>query len=76
MVMLCTSILSTESVLRSLPVERLKCDTLFVDVLSVKEFAKQLLLSVSSFESLETSIGEPVFTKTLRTRTFLAGFAV
>ncbi|KAG0608250.1 hypothetical protein M758_8G091100 [Ceratodon purpureus] len=45
-VMLCTSILSTESVLRSLPLERLKCDTLFVDVLSVKEFAKQLLLRI------------------------------
>jgi len=44
-VVLATSILSTESVLKSLPVQRLKRSTLFVDVLSVKEFPKQLLLS-------------------------------
>eukprot|EP00249_Psilotum_nudum_P022888 c28680_g2_i1 orf=1500-2795(+) len=45
-IVLCTSILSTESVLRSLPVQRLKRSTLFVDVLSVKEFPKNLLLQV------------------------------
>jgi arogenate dehydrogenase (NADP+) len=43
-VVLATSILSTERVLRSLPVQRLKRSTLFVDVLSVKAFPKQLLL--------------------------------
>eukprot|EP00887_Chlorella_sp_A99_P005837 scaffold1.g5837.t1 len=43
-VVLCTSILSTDSVLRRLPVGRLKRNTLFVDVLSVKEFPKTLLL--------------------------------
>ncbi|GAX79237.1 hypothetical protein CEUSTIGMA_g6677.t1 [Chlamydomonas eustigma] len=43
-VILCTSILSTESVLASLPVLRLKRNTLFVDVLSVKVFPKQLML--------------------------------
>jgi len=44
-VLLASSILSTESVLRSLPIPRLKRNTLFVDVLSVKVFPKQLLLS-------------------------------
>ncbi|KAF2301422.1 hypothetical protein GH714_023986 [Hevea brasiliensis] len=41
---LCTSILSTEKVLKSFPFQRLKRSTLFVDVLSVKEFAKNILL--------------------------------
>lgn len=45
-VLLCTSILSTEAVLTSLPMQRLKRNTLFVDVLSVKEFSKQLFLQV------------------------------
>ncbi len=35
-VILCSSILSTQSVLASLPLLRLKRNTLFVDVLSVK----------------------------------------
>ncbi|XP_050232823.1 arogenate dehydrogenase 2, chloroplastic [Mercurialis annua] len=43
-VILCTSILSTESVLKTFPFQRLKRNTLFVDVLSVKEFAKNILL--------------------------------
>ncbi|CAA7022936.1 unnamed protein product [Microthlaspi erraticum] len=43
-VLLCTSILSTENVLKTLPFQRLRRNTLFVDVLSVKEFAKTLLL--------------------------------
>lgn len=46
MVLLCTSILSTEAVLNSLPTQRLKRNTLFVDVLSVKEFPKKLFLQV------------------------------
>eukprot|EP00246_Nothoceros_aenigmaticus_P018320 TRINITY_DN953_c0_g1_i1.p1 TRINITY_DN953_c0_g1~~TRINITY_DN953_c0_g1_i1.p1 ORF type:complete len:440 (-),score=50.20 TRINITY_DN953_c0_g1_i1:952-2271(-) len=45
-VVLCTSILSTEAVLSALPVGRLKRSTLFVDVLSVKEFPKSLFLQV------------------------------
>ncbi|KAJ7567571.1 hypothetical protein O6H91_02G153400 [Diphasiastrum complanatum] len=45
-VVLCTSILSAESVLRSLPIQRLKRSTLFVDVLSVKEFPRNLFLQV------------------------------
>lgn len=48
MVLLCSSILSTESVLQSLPLQRLKRNTLFVDVLSVKEFPKNLFLQVQA----------------------------
>jgi len=44
-VVLCTSILSTEQVIAKLPVQRLKRETLIIDVLSVKEFPKQLLLN-------------------------------
>ncbi|XP_018719441.1 arogenate dehydrogenase 2, chloroplastic [Eucalyptus grandis] len=43
-VLLSTSILSTERVLRSIPFQRLRRSTLFVDVLSVKEFPRDLLL--------------------------------
>ncbi|KAL5547730.1 hypothetical protein UlMin_002961 [Ulmus minor] len=43
-ILLCTSILSTEKVLSSLPVQRLRRNTLFVDVLSVKEFPRSLFL--------------------------------
>ncbi|KAK6914464.1 Prephenate dehydrogenase, nucleotide-binding domain [Dillenia turbinata] len=43
-ILLCTSIISTENVLKSLPLQRLKRSTLFVDVLSVKEFPKNLFL--------------------------------
>jgi prephenate dehydrogenase len=45
-VIFATSILSLESVLGDLPVQRLKRSTLFVDVLSVKEFPKRLMLSL------------------------------
>eukprot|EP00250_Pteridium_aquilinum_P004185 c14414_g1_i1 orf=720-1961(-) len=45
-IVLCTSILSTEEVLQGLPLQRLRRSTLFVDVLSVKEFPKNLLLQV------------------------------
>eukprot|EP00898_Chlorokybus_atmophyticus_P006893 jgi/Chlat1/7204/Chrsp57S06850 len=43
-VLLSTSILSTEATLKSLPLQRLRRNTLFVDVLSVKEFPKRLFL--------------------------------
>ncbi|KAJ8640468.1 hypothetical protein MRB53_017162 [Persea americana] len=43
-IILSTSITSTESVLRALPIQRLRRSTLFVDVLSVKVFPKKLLL--------------------------------
>lgn len=45
-ILLCTSILSTEKVLRSLPLHRLRRSTLFADVLSVKEFPRSLFLQV------------------------------
>ncbi|GAQ79610.1 arogenate or prephenate dehydrogenase family protein [Klebsormidium nitens] len=41
-VIICTSILSTERVLRAVPFQRLRRSTLFVDMLSVKEFPKAL----------------------------------
>ncbi|GLT74994.1 hypothetical protein SLA2020_467530 [Shorea laevis] len=43
-VLLSTSILSTENVLRQIPFQRLRRNTLFVDVLSVKEFPRNLLV--------------------------------
>lgn len=43
-VVLCTSILSTEQVVTNFPFLRLKRNTLLVDVLSVKEFPKKLML--------------------------------
>ncbi|VFQ82840.1 unnamed protein product [Cuscuta campestris] len=45
-ILLCTSIISAQRVLRSLPVQRLRPSTLFVDVLSVKEFPKNIFLQV------------------------------
>ncbi|XP_057846214.2 arogenate dehydrogenase 2, chloroplastic [Cryptomeria japonica] len=55
-ILLCTSIISTESVLRSFPFQRLKRNTLFADVLSVKEFPRNLFLQVlpSEFDILCT----------------------
>lgn len=43
-VILATSILSTRAVIDNLPLQRFRRSTLFVDVLSVKVFPKQLLL--------------------------------
>ncbi len=43
-VVLATSILSLQDILKKLPVQRLRRSTLFVDVLSVKVFPKNLLL--------------------------------
>lgn len=45
-VILATSILSTDRVLKGFPLQRLKRSTLFVDVLSVKAFPKALFLQV------------------------------
>lgn len=44
-VIISTSIISTEKTLRAIPMQRLKRSTLFVDVLSVKEFPKRLFLN-------------------------------
>ncbi|XLU20314.1 hypothetical protein S245_056380, partial [Arachis hypogaea] len=43
-ILLCTSILLTVKVLKPLPFQRLKRSTLFVDVLSVKEFSNNIFL--------------------------------
>lgn len=45
-VILATSILSTRTVLEKLPLQRFRRSTLFVDVLSVKVFPKQVLLEL------------------------------
>ncbi|KAI3985455.1 hypothetical protein MKX01_033769 [Papaver californicum] len=45
-VLICTSIVSFELVLISLPLQRLKRSTLFVDVLQIKEFPRKLFLKV------------------------------
>ena len=44
-VVLASSILSAKQVLKTIPVQRLRRSTLFVDVLSVKLFPKQLMLA-------------------------------
>ncbi|KAL6603287.1 hypothetical protein ACP70R_043648 [Stipagrostis hirtigluma subsp. patula] len=59
-VLLATSILSAEAVVRSLPVHRLRRDTLFADVLSVKEFPKNLLLGALP-EELDIICTHPMF---------------
>ncbi|XP_028797652.1 arogenate dehydrogenase 1, chloroplastic-like [Neltuma alba] len=50
-VLISTSILSLPEVLRSMPLDRLKKPVLFVDVLSVKEFPREVLLQVLPEES-------------------------
>ncbi|KAH7657931.1 Arogenate dehydrogenase (NADP(+)) protein [Dioscorea alata] len=45
-VLICSSILSTESVILGIPFHKLKQDTIFADVLSVKEFPRNLFLDV------------------------------
>lgn len=44
-VILASSILSAKQVLTSIPTQRLRRNTLFVDVMSVKSFPKQLMLA-------------------------------
>ncbi|KAL5718313.1 prephenate dehydrogenase (NADP(+)) [Ranunculus cassubicifolius] len=44
--LVCSSILSTEEVVRGIPFHKLKPNTIIADVLSVKQFAKNLLLEV------------------------------
>ncbi|KAL5730771.1 prephenate dehydrogenase (NADP(+)) [Ranunculus cassubicifolius] len=44
--LVCSSIISTEDVVRGIPFNKLKPDTIIADVLSVKQFAKNLLLDV------------------------------
>ncbi|KAL5718311.1 prephenate dehydrogenase (NADP(+)) [Ranunculus cassubicifolius] len=44
--LVCSSIVSTENVVRGIPFHKLKPNTIIADVLSVKQFAKNLLLEV------------------------------
>ncbi|GJN38576.1 hypothetical protein PR202_gb27631 [Eleusine coracana subsp. coracana] len=44
--LICSSILSTESVVRAIPFHMLRPDTIVADVLSVKQFPRNLLLEV------------------------------
>ena len=55
-----TSITSTESVLRSFPIDRLLPGTVFVDVLSVKEFPRRLFQSFLP-ESFDFVCTHPMF---------------
>ncbi|XP_062155043.1 arogenate dehydrogenase 1, chloroplastic-like [Alnus glutinosa] len=50
-ILICTSIVSLSEVLQSLPLHRLERPTLFVDVLSVKEHPRNVLLQVLPEES-------------------------
>ncbi|XP_058103364.1 arogenate dehydrogenase 2, chloroplastic-like [Magnolia sinica] len=45
-ILVCCSILSTESVIRKIPIHKLKPNTIFADVLSVKLFPRNLFLEV------------------------------
>ncbi|XP_062228972.1 arogenate dehydrogenase 2, chloroplastic-like [Phragmites australis] len=44
--LICSSILSTESVVRAIPFHKLRPDTIVADVLSVKQFPRNLLLEI------------------------------
>jgi len=59
-VVLASSILSFDNVVRKIPVQRLKRSTLFVDVLSVKVFPKNLLLGVLP-EEVDILCTHPMF---------------
>lgn len=48
-VLVCSSILSTESIIRKIPMHKLRADTIFADVLSVKQYPRNLFLEVPSF---------------------------
>ncbi|KAL3834791.1 hypothetical protein ACJIZ3_009527 [Penstemon smallii] len=50
-ILLCTSILSLSQVIKSVPFHCLKQPTLFVDVLSVKEYPRDLMLQVLPHDS-------------------------
>ncbi|KAK4489307.1 hypothetical protein RD792_005111 [Penstemon davidsonii] len=50
-ILLCTSILSLSQVIKSVPFHCLKQPTLFVDVLSVKEYPRELMLQVLPHDS-------------------------
>lgn len=53
-IVVCTSILSLSQVMKSLPFNCLKHPTLFVDVLSVKEYPRDVMLQVCNFSSFSS----------------------
>ncbi|MBA0767638.1 hypothetical protein Gotri_016501, partial [Gossypium trilobum] len=59
-ILICTSILSLSEVLNSMPLRRLKRQTLFVDVLSVKEHPRNVLLQVLP-ENMDVLCTHPMF---------------
>lgn len=59
-ILICTSILSLSEVLNSMPLRRLKRHTLFVDVLSVKEHPRNVLLQVLP-ENMDVLCTHPMF---------------
>ncbi|XVE78876.1 hypothetical protein DITRI_Ditri14bG0013300 [Diplodiscus trichospermus] len=59
-ILICTSIVSLSEVLNSMPLRHLKRRTLFVDVLSVKEHARNLLLQVLP-EQMDVLCTHPMF---------------
>ena len=59
-VILATSILSTKAVLEKLPLLRFRRSTLFVDVLSVKVFPKQVLLELLP-DTMDVLCTHPMF---------------
>ncbi|KVI09985.1 NAD(P)-binding domain-containing protein [Cynara cardunculus var. scolymus] len=55
-ILICTSILSASEVIKSIPFHRLKKPTLFADVLSVKEYPRQLLLQFLLIANMNVTI--------------------
>lgn len=47
-ILICSSILSMESIVRAIPIHKLGPDTMFVDMLSVKQFPRNLFMEVLS----------------------------
>lgn len=59
-VLICTSILSLSEVVKPMPFDSVKRPTLFVDVLSVKEYPRDLLLQVCKFNHFLSHGGNSV----------------
>jgi len=66
--LICSSILSTEGVVRAIPFHRLRPDTIVADVLSVKEFPRNLLLEVTMSYRTYCSNQSTLITGTALTR--------
>jgi arogenate dehydrogenase (NADP+) len=68
--LICSSILSTEGVVRAIPFHKLRPDTIVADVLSVKEFPRNLLLEVTKSYRTYCSNQSTLITGTALTRLF------